>query len=179
MLPTRLAISGVMSCAAVTTDSSAYFPSGIAVLSFSAAELPKNIITPVERYDAIVVGLGGMGSAALAHLAQRGKRVLGLEQYSPAHALGSSHGGSRIIRKAYYEDPAYVPLVLRAYELWEDLEAKTNTRLLVRTGGLMAGYEGCEILEGSLRSARAHGLEHEMLSAADLSRRFPVLRPRA
>jgi sarcosine oxidase len=132
-----------------------------------------------EHYQAVVVGLGGMGSAALAQLAQRGARVLGLEQYHPAHALGSSHGGSRIIRKAYYEDPAYVPLVLRAYELWHDLEQRTGTTLLIRTGGLMAGYEGCEIVEGSTRSARAHGLAHELLDAVELRRRFPALRPRA
>lgn len=132
-----------------------------------------------ERYQAIVVGLGGMGSAALAHLALRDAHVLGLEQYHPAHALGSSHGGSRIIRKAYYEDPAYVPLVLRAYELWEELERRTGTRLLVRTGGLMAGYQGCEIVEGAALSARTHGLVHEILTEAEIRRRFPVFEPSA
>ena len=70
-------------------------------------------------YDVIVAGLGGMGSAAAYHLAGRGKRVLGLERHTPAHDKGSSHGESRIIRQAYFEDPAYVPLLLRAYELWE------------------------------------------------------------
>jgi sarcosine oxidase len=132
----------------------------------------------MEQYDAIVVGLGGMGSAALAQLALRGARVLGLEQYQPAHALGSSHGGSRIIRKAYYEDPSYVPLLLRAYELWRQLEQQTGSHLLLRTGGLMAGFEGCEIVEGSLSSARKWGLEHELMPASDLKRRFPMLTPR-
>ena len=74
-----------------------------------------------ERYDVIVVGLGAMGGAAALHLARRGQRVLGLEQFTMAHDRGSSHGLSRIIRQAYFEDPAYVPLVLRAYELWREL----------------------------------------------------------
>jgi sarcosine oxidase len=132
----------------------------------------------MEHYPAVVVGLGGMGSAALAQLALRGVRALGLEQYHPAHALGSSHGGSRIIRKAYFEDPAYVPLLLRAYDLWQELEARTGSRLLQRTGGLMAGYAGSEIVAGALRSAREHGLAHETLTAAEIRRRFPMLRPR-
>ncbi len=73
-------------------------------------------------YDVIVIGLGGMGSAAAFHLARRGIKVLGLEQFTPAHDRGSSHGESRIIRQAYYEGAEYVPLILRAYELWEELE---------------------------------------------------------
>ena len=77
-------------------------------------------------HDAIVAGLGGMGSAAAYHLAGRGRRVLGLERYTPAHDRGSSHGQSRIIRQAYFEDPSYVPLLLRAYELWEQLERETG-----------------------------------------------------
>lgn len=129
-----------------------------------------------DTWDAIVIGLGSMGSAALQHLAQRGRRVLGLERFSPAHALGSSHGESRIIRQAYFEDPAYVPLILRSYELWDDLERRTGRCLFRRTGGLMAGYAGCEVVEGSARSAREHNLKHEWLSGADLRRRFPVMR---
>lgn len=132
-----------------------------------------------DRYDAIVIGLGGMGSAALAHLALRGRRVLGLEQFDPVHALGSSHGQSRIIRQTYFEGPDYVPLLLRAYELWSDLEKRSGRRLFLRTGGLMAGTEGCEVLVGSARSAREHGLPHEELTAAELRRRFPAFRPLA
>ena len=94
-----------------------------------------------EIYDVIVIGLGGVGSAAAYHLAARGKRVLGLEQYTPAHDRGSSHGSSRIIRQAYNEDPGYVPLVLRAYELWEKLERDTAAQLLTITGGLFLGAE--------------------------------------
>lgn len=128
-------------------------------------------------YDVIVLGLGGMGSAALAHLAARGQRVIGLEQFSPAHHLGSSHGRSRIIRQAYFEDPAYVPLLLRAYELWSDLERTTGRSLFLRTGGLMTGYPGSEVVEGSIRSARTHGLPHEVMDAAQIRRRFPATRP--
>jgi sarcosine oxidase len=126
-----------------------------------------------ERFDAIVVGLGAMGSAALLHLARRGQRVLGLERYEVPHELGSSHGVTRIIRLAYYEDPAYVPLLRRAYELWRELEAAAGERLLHITGSVDAGPE---IFEGSLRSCEEHGLPHEALSAAELARRFPAYR---
>ena len=105
-------------------------------------------------YDVIVAGLGGMGSAAAYQLAGRGKRVLGLERYSPAHDRGSSHGQSRIIRQAYFEGPAYVPLLLRAYELWEQLEGETGEDLMTLTGGLMIGPPGSELFEGSKRERR-------------------------
>ncbi|MBV8262349.1 MAG: N-methyl-L-tryptophan oxidase [Candidatus Eremiobacteraeota bacterium] len=131
-----------------------------------------------DRYDAIVLGLGGMGSAAAAHIALRGKRVLGLEQFTPAHDRGSSHGASRIIRQAYFEDPAYVPLLLRAYELWQELERTSDEPLYLRTGGLMVGRMDSALVQGSLRSAREHGLEHELLSATDIARRFPATAPR-
>jgi sarcosine oxidase len=130
-----------------------------------------------ERFDVIILGLGGMGSAGLAHLAVRGKRVLGLDQFHPAHALGSSHGDSRVIRQAYFEDPAYVPLLLRAYQLWSDLEKQTGRALYRRTGGLMAGHEGSEVVVGSTRSAKEHGLAHEVMTAADIHRRFPAMTP--
>lgn len=124
-------------------------------------------------YDTIVLGLGAMGSATAYHLATRGVRVLGLEQFGPAHDRGSSHGESRIIRQAYFEDPAYVPLVLRAYELWRDLERETGADLLAITGGLMLGTEGSPVIAGSLLSAQTHNLPHEMLDAGEIRRRFP------
>jgi sarcosine oxidase len=135
--------------------------------------------TGVTRYDVIVVGLGGMGSAAAAHTATRGRRVLGLEQFQPAHAQGSSHGRSRVIRLAYFEHPAYVPLLRRAYELWRRLEQITGRRLLQTTGGLMIGAPDSEVVSGSLRSAREHGLAHELLEAAEIRRRFPPFTPSA
>ncbi len=119
-----------------------------------------------------------MGSAAAYHLASRGKRVLGIEQFAPAHDKGSSHGASRIIRQAYYEDPAYVPLVLRAYELWEQLERDSETDLLRTTGGLAIGPPGSAIVQGTIASADAHNLAHEVLDSGELRRRYPVLNPR-
>lgn len=125
-------------------------------------------------YDVIVLGLGAMGSAAAFHLARRGRRVLGLEQFTPAHDRGSSHGRSRIIREAYFEDPAYVPLIQRAYDLWDELQGEAGTQLLVTTGGLMIGPRTGELVAGALASATRHGLAHELLSADDLRRRFPL-----
>lgn len=129
-----------------------------------------------ERYDAIVIGLGGMGSAAAWHLAKRGKRVLGLEAFEQNHANGSSHGEHRIIREAYFEAPEYVPLVQRAYTLWRELEAESGRDLLRITGGLLIGDEQSEVVTGSIRSAREHNLEHEVLSPAEVLERFPGFR---
>jgi sarcosine oxidase len=129
-----------------------------------------------RRYDAIVVGVGGMGSAALYHLARRGLRVLGLEQFDVPNELGSSHGVTRIIRLAYYEHPGYVPLLRRSYELWHELEAAAGEQLLHVTGSLDAGLPGSFVFEGSRRSCEEHGLEHEVIGAAELMRRFPAYR---
>ena len=123
--------------------------------------------------DVIIVGLGAMGSAALLHLAQRGVRIIGFDRYAPPHTLGSTHGLSRIIRESYYEHPRYVPLVQRAYELWAELERRSARRLFHQTGGLMIGEESGVLVSGALRSAREHELPHELLSAAEVHRRFP------
>ena len=127
--------------------------------------------------DVIVAGLGGMGSAAAYHLAARGERVLGLERHAPAHDKGSSHGESRIVRQAYFEGAEYVPLLFRAYELWEDLERETGEDLMTLCGGLFVGPEGGELVSGSAASSDAHGLPYEMLDARELKRRFPVFEP--
>lgn len=124
-------------------------------------------------YDVIVIGLGGMGSAAAAHLAKRGQRVLGLEQYERNHANGSSHGVSRIIREAYFEAPEYVPLVQRAYTLWRELEKETGRFLLTVTGGLNIGTPESEFVTGSLASAKLHDLPYEYLNPAEVAERFP------
>src|SRR5713226_5800942 len=84
--------------------------------------------------DVVVVGLGAMGSAAVHHLARRGRRVVGIERFRPGHESGSSHGATRIIRLGYYEHPAYVPLLRRAYALWRELEAQAGRPLLQTTG---------------------------------------------
>ena len=125
-------------------------------------------------FDAIVVGIGGMGSAACWQLARRGMRVLGLERFDIPHAMGSSHGVTRIIRLPYYEDPAYVPLLRRAYALWRELEAASGERILVTTGSLDGGVEDGAVFQGALHSARAHGLAHEVLSGAAVNARFPA-----
>jgi sarcosine oxidase len=129
------------------------------------------------RYDVIVAGLGAMGSATAYHLARGGARVLGIDKFEPPHALGSSHGKSRIIREAYFEDPLYVPLVQRAYALWDALERDSGAEIFVRTGGLMLGPADGQVVPGALRSAREHGLPHEELSAAQVHARFPGFRP--
>lgn len=139
--------------------------------------------------DVIVAGLGAMGSQALAECARRGLRVAGFDRFSPPHDQGSSHGKSRIIREAYFEDPIYVPLVRRAYERWAELEAETGATLLRRTGGLCYGPPAGDLVAGARRSADLHALPYEMLDAAAMRARFPafvvrddwvgVLEPRA
>ena len=127
-----------------------------------------------KRYDVAVVGLGGMGSAVLAHAAKRGLRAIGFEQFSRGHDRGASSGRSRMIRKAYYEHPSYVPLLLRAYHAWRELESETETRLLHITGLLMTGDDRSEILTGALRSAQTYGLPVETLRSRDVRSRFPM-----
>jgi len=130
-----------------------------------------------SSYDVIIVGLGAMGSAAAYHLARRGRRVLGLDRFSPPHTLGSSHGQTRIIREAYFEHPCYVPIVQRAYVLWDELARAANTPLFLQTGGLMIGAPDSIVFSGAKRSADAHCLPHEVLTAEEVKRRFPALRP--
>jgi sarcosine oxidase len=130
------------------------------------------------RYDAIVLGLGGMGSAVAAHAAQRGMRVLGLERFGPAHAHGSSHGRTRIIRQAYFESPDYVPLLRRAYALWDALAARTGTVLRAQTGGLFVGRPETPVVAGTLASALRWQLAHEVYDAGELRRRYPMVTPR-
>ena len=127
----------------------------------------------MDRYDAIVIGLGGMGSASAYYLARRGRRVLGLEQFGLLHERGSSHGLTRIIRLAYHEDPAYVPLLRRAYELWHDLEGVAGEELLVTTGSIEGGFEDGPMFRGALHAAQEHDIDHEVLTGAELRRRHP------
>jgi sarcosine oxidase len=128
------------------------------------------------NYDVAIAGLGGMGSAIAAHCAARGASVIGLEQFGPAHGRGSSHGKSRMIRKAYFEDAAYVPLVLRSYDLWRALEREAGEELLRIIGVLSVGEEGSEIIAGTMRSAEEHGLPIEPWSSEEVRRRYPDLR---
>lgn len=125
-------------------------------------------------HDAIVVGLGAHGSAATYHLARRGQRVLGIEQFPRGHTLGSSGGLSRIIRLSYFEHPDYVPLLRRAWDMWRDLETDSGESLLTQTGGLYLGPPQGELVAGARESATRHGLAHWMLDAPELRYRYPM-----
>src|SRR6185295_14143881 len=127
-------------------------------------------------YDVIVIGVGGMGSAAVCHLAKRGARVLALEQFDIPHDLGSSHGISRIIRLAYWEHANYVPLVQRAYELWRELEAEAGEPLLIVTGCIDAGDPDSPNIVGVRAACRRFQLAHEAFDAEALTARFPGYR---
>ncbi|WP_109488254.1 N-methyl-L-tryptophan oxidase [Occallatibacter savannae] len=128
-------------------------------------------------FDVIILGLGAMGSAAAHHLAARGQHVLGLDQFTPPHDRGSSHGGSRIIRQAYFESPDYIPLVLRAYELWREIERDTGIRLIHTTGGLVIGNEDGDLVRRTIASAKEHHIPIDVLAPAELAARFPAFSP--
>jgi len=121
----------------------------------------------------IILGLGAMGSATACYAARAGLQVTGIDLHRPPHVHGSHHGESRMIRQAYFEHPAYVPFLLRAYTLWDALQADTGRELLLRTGGLMAGRHDSALIEGVLRSAAQWGLPHERLSTAQVRQRYP------
>jgi len=130
----------------------------------------------MERFDAIVIGTGGMGAAALMHLAARGARVCGLDRFPPGHDRGSSHGQTRLIRLAYFEHPDYVPLLRRAYELWRELETASGRPLLVESGLLMAGPPDGEVLAGAVASATIHSLPIERMTSHEAMCRWPGIR---
>jgi sarcosine oxidase len=130
----------------------------------------------MEIYDVIVLGVGGVGSAALCNLACRGARVLGIDRYSPPHDRGSTHGTTRVIRQAYFEHPDYVPLLVESYRLWHDLEQQAGCQLLHETGLVEIGAAGGIVVPGVLRAANDHGLNVEQLSANEVQRRWPGLR---
>ena len=130
----------------------------------------------MNKFDAIVVGIGGMGSAALFELSKSGKKVLGIEQFGLAHDLGSSHGASRIIRLAYSEHPSYVPLVQRAYKLWQNLEDLSGEKILHVTGSIHIGFKDSKIFIGSKESCEFHDLRHEILNGKEISKRFPAFK---
>ena len=113
-----------------------------------------------------------MGAAASYNLAKKGLRVLNIERFGVNHEFGSSHGRTRIIRLAYYEDPRYVPLLRRAYDSWKELESKSGKKLLRLTGGLMIGRQDGELVGGVLKSAKLHGIRHDLLPAAEAEERF-------
>jgi sarcosine oxidase len=134
----------------------------------------------IETYDLIIIGLGAVGSAALCQSALRGARVLGIDRFWPPHDFGSSHGETRITRQAVGEGAEFVPLVLRANVLWRALEAATGETLLVQKGGLIlldgdAGVPGAGAVffNQTVDCARRFGIEHQLLGAEEIGRRFP------
>jgi len=124
-------------------------------------------------FDAVVLGLGGVGSAALMALSSRGGRVLGIDAHGPAHHLGSSWGFTRVFRHAYFEHPGYVPLLQRATSLFEAWETHTRTPLLHRAGVLLVGPPDSVLVHASRAAAEQHGLQTHWLSSTLLARRFP------
>lgn len=126
-----------------------------------------------KRFNTIVIGVGGMGSAVCYELAKRGKRVLGIEQFDIPNDMGSSHGYTRIIRLAYYEHPSYVMLLRRAYELWTQIEARTGKQVFVKTGSIDAGPSDSWVFKGSLQSCVENDLEHEVRNGMEINALFP------
>ncbi len=131
----------------------------------------------MQRFDAIVIGLGAHGSAAALALARRGLSVVGLEAGERGHGLGSSGGRSRMIRRAYFEDPAYLPLLAASWSAWDALGAAAGEPLVELTGGLYAGPAESVVFRGSVASAREQGLAHDVLDAAEIRRRWPIFAP--
>jgi len=128
-----------------------------------------------NQYDIIVVGIGGMGSSALLHLAKRGIKVCGLEQFKPGHDRGSTHGDSRIVRKAYFLDPSYVPLMHRSYELMGELEQHCGEKLFHNVGLLSAGVIGSPFHRGMERCFATHGLPHECWTTKEAKQHYPQI----
>src|SRR5262249_51582695 len=128
------------------------------------------------HFDVAIIGLGAMGSMTAMHLAERGARVIGFDRFSPPHSLGSAGGLSRIIREAYSEQAFYVPMVQRAYELWAGLERRSGRSIFARTGALVIGERDSVTVAGAVRSAADHHLATELLTAREVSERWPPFR---
>ena len=136
-----------------------------------------------KHYDLIVVGLGAMGSAALYQASKRGATALGIDRFDPPHTLGSSHGDTRITRSAIAEGEMYMPFVRRSNEIWRELEARSGNTLLHQSGGLIIGSENAaafhyqgDFVAASARIAEKFGIAHEILSADETMRRFPLFK---
>ncbi len=129
----------------------------------------------MNQYDFIIIGLGTAGSATCMELARRGHSVLGLDTLHPPHNLGSHHGESRSIRRAYLEGTSYVPMALNSWESWRRLERDAKTTLLVTTGNLTIGPSDCPAVEGFLKSAKRYSIPHRELTANDVAQKWPQL----
>ena len=135
-----------------------------------------------SRFQTIVIGLGAMGSAATYQLAKRGTHVLGIDQFSPPHMYGSSHGDTRITRQAIGEGAEYVPLVLRSYDIWEEIERETGKKVLTITGGLIMTSvdgvmrHGSNFFNQTVACAEKYDIAHRLLDAGEIKERFPQFR---
>lgn len=128
-----------------------------------------------NSFDIIIIGAGAFGSSAAYHLSKTNKRVLVIDKHHPPHSFGSSHGKTRIIREAYFENPIYVPLVRQAYTLWDELEKESSENLFLKTGGLMIGNKQSHVIEGTLNSAFQYNINHEILDHEQTNEKFPLL----
>lgn len=126
-----------------------------------------------KNYDVIVIGVGSMGASTCYHLAKQNVSVLGLEQFDIPHHRGAHHGLSRMIRQSYYEHPDYVPLLKRAYQLWNEIENEAGCQILTLNGGLYIGPPDGEFIKGSLQSAREHQLPHQHMDRTSIAEQFP------
>ena len=127
-------------------------------------------------YDVIVVGVGGMGSATCYELAKRGQKVLGLERYDIGHAMGSSHGETRMLRLAYFEGQTYVPMVLRAHQLWRDIGAKLGEDLLSVTGTLDINAPALDIVDKAEAACKTYDLPYTLMDAKAIMERYPAFK---
>ncbi len=131
----------------------------------------------MSKYDAIVIGLGAMGSATVYQLAKKGKRVLGIDQYNPPHTLGSSHGETRITRQAIAEGKEYVPLVLRANEIWKEIERESGKELYTQTGIIIMASNAVDkpnkFVDNTIAAANEYDITHSELTSQEISDKFP------
>lgn len=128
-------------------------------------------------FDIIIIGAGAFGSSTAYYLSKTGKKVLVLDRFKPPHDKGSSHGQTRVIREAYFENPIYVPLLQRSYQLWSNLEMASGKELLIKTGGLMLGKRDSHVVTGTLESARINNLTCELLNEREVKNKFPAFHP--
>ena len=127
-------------------------------------------------YDVIIIGLGAMGSAASYYLSKNGVKVLGLDTYEPPHKLGSSHGHTRVIREAYHEGTSYVPIVKRAYELWNELDHEIEDKLILEYGGMYLGDDG-KYLSDAKKSAKKYDIPIKEFSSKEIKEKYNILNP--
>lgn len=125
------------------------------------------------KVEVAVLGIGGVGAFTLRALAQRGVKPLGIEQFVPGHDLGSSHGGTRVYRHAYFEHPNYVPLLLHSSSAFGELQETVGKPLMVRCGTLLLGREGSKVITGAQQAADEHRLLVRHVNHDALRARYP------